>query len=72
MNPKNLPQVKISFEIRNQIIVIAPPDAAPYNADTIDMDKILKNGVRAFRNIGRSFMCIQLQPPQIVNEVNIK
>jgi len=72
MNAKNLPHVKLSFEIRNQIIVIAPPEAAPYKADTIDMDRILKNGFWFFRNSGRNFVCIQLQPPHIVNDVSMK
>jgi hypothetical protein len=72
MNPKNFSHVKMSFEIRNQIIVIAPPEAAPYKADTIEMDRIFKNGFGAFRNIGRNFICIQLQPPHIINDVSIK
>lgn len=72
MNAKNLFHVKISLEIRNQIMVMAPPDAAPYNADTRDMDSIFKKGPWNFRNIGRTFMCIQLQPLQIINDVSIK
>src|SRR6187397_476248 len=71
MNAKNFSHVKLSFEIRNQIIVIAPPDAAPYKADTTDMDSILKNGFCAFRNNGLNFLCVQLQPPHIINDVSI-
>src|SRR6187551_1341217 len=66
---KNFCHVKMSFEIRNQIIVIAPPDAALYNADTIDMDRIFKNGFWALRNNGLNFLCVQLQPPHIINDV---
>ena len=69
---KNLCHVKTSLEKRNHIIVNTPPDAAPYKADTTEMDRIFKNGILALRNKGRSFMCIQLQPPQTTNEVRIK
>jgi hypothetical protein len=72
MKAKNFPHVKVSFDIRNHIIVNAPPEAAPYKADTTEMDRIFKNGVLAFRNNGRNFICIQLQPPHIANEVTIK
>jgi hypothetical protein len=72
MKAKNLSQEKILFETRNHIIVNAPPDAAPYKADTIDMKRILKNGFGLLRNSGLSFMCIQLQPPHIINEVRMK
>ena len=72
MNAKNLFHVKTSFEIRNQVIVSAPPDAALYNADTMDMDRILKNGFWALRNNGLNFLCVQLQPPHIINDVSIK